>query len=344
MRRSGRAIGALVVCVLVAVGSAALSGQTPAKWSPPRTADGHPDLQGYWTNDTYTPLERPDEAEGQGVLHARGSQGVPEEPPRPADRPVARRTSTTTTRCGRPRTTPSRPTCGRRSSPTRRDGKLPPLTAAAQAARGARACRRARAWAPPTARRCRTLAERCITWGNVGPPMIPPTYNANFQILQSRDQVVIRHEMMHDVRLIPLDGRPRPAARVQQLAGDRPRPLGRRHAGGRHHQLHGQDQLPRLAAEHPAGHLRQRDAARRRAVHAGRPRHHPLSVHGRGPVHVDAALVGRDAAAALRGADLRVRLPRRATTGWPNILRAARVQEAAGQTVDAPTPFNRFAR
>ena len=48
----------------------------------------------------------------------------------------------------------------------------------------------------------RSLAERCISWGNVGPPMIPPTYYANFQILQSRDAVVIRHELMHDVRII----------------------------------------------------------------------------------------------------------------------------------------------
>jgi hypothetical protein len=42
-----------------------------------RTADGHPDLQGYWTNDSYTPLERPTR-QGQRVLHTRGGQGVPE--------------------------------------------------------------------------------------------------------------------------------------------------------------------------------------------------------------------------------------------------------------------------
>jgi hypothetical protein len=50
--------------------------------------------------------------------------------------------------------------------------------------------------------------------------MIPPTYNANFQIMQTRDAVLIRHEMMHDVRIIPLDGRPHPSPAIEYLAGD----------------------------------------------------------------------------------------------------------------------------
>ena len=50
--------------------------------------------------------------------------------------------------------------------------------------------------------------------------MVPPTYNANLQIVQTRDYVVIRHEMMHDVRIIPLDGRPHLGRNVEQLAGD----------------------------------------------------------------------------------------------------------------------------
>ena len=77
-----------------------------------------------------------------------------------------------------------------------------------------------------TQRRCNVgkrakpiVAERCISWGNVGPPMVPPTYNANLQILQTKDQVVIRHEMMHDVRTISLDGRPHPGPNIQWLAG-----------------------------------------------------------------------------------------------------------------------------
>jgi hypothetical protein len=49
--------------------------------------------------------------------------------------------------------------------------------------------------------------------------MMPPTYNANLQILQTREHVVISHEMMHDVRIIYLDGRPHPGKAVQWLAG-----------------------------------------------------------------------------------------------------------------------------
>ncbi len=49
--------------------------------------------------------------------------------------------------------------------------------------------------------------------------MVPPTYNANLQILQSSDLVLIRHEMMHDVRMIYLDGRPHPPPSLQWLAG-----------------------------------------------------------------------------------------------------------------------------
>ena len=49
--------------------------------------------------------------------------------------------------------------------------------------------------------------------------MMPPTYNANLQILQTAELAVIRHEMMHDVRMIYLDGRPHPPPSIQWLAG-----------------------------------------------------------------------------------------------------------------------------
>ncbi|HVG53803.1 MAG TPA: hypothetical protein VM846_05220, partial [Vicinamibacterales bacterium] len=99
------------------------------------------------------------------------------------------------------------------------NGRLPPLTPAGQA-RSAERAKRGGAGGPSDSAQSRTLAERCISWGNVGPPMIPPTYYANMQIMQAADHVAIRHELMHDVRLIRLDGAPRPGPSVQWLAGD----------------------------------------------------------------------------------------------------------------------------
>ena len=57
--------------------------------------------------------------------------------------------------------------------------------------------------------------------------MMPPTYNANLQILQAKDQVVIRHEMMHDVRTVYLDGRAHPDAKVAMAGRSLSGSLGR---------------------------------------------------------------------------------------------------------------------
>jgi hypothetical protein len=186
-------------------------------WAPPLTADGQPNLQGHWSNDTYTPLERAvelgdqefyteeqaaaffktrqDDLLGQAAddIHYDDAIWQAEN----YDKVVHLRTSLITK--------PS-------------NGRLPPLTAAGEARlpqqRGTQ-----RANTAAVGARSRSLGERCISWGNVGPPMMPPTYNANLQILQAPGLVVIRHEMMHDARLIYLDGRSHPAPSVQWMAG-----------------------------------------------------------------------------------------------------------------------------
>jgi hypothetical protein len=218
-----RALG--VGLALISAATAVVNGQSAAartKTSRPaasaRTVDGQPDLQGFWTNDTVTPLERPAEFGNKDILSpeeaaAYAKKRLDQFLAQPKDnihyddaiwqaesysKEANRRTSLVT---------------------EPRDGKLPPLTPAAQKREAAKAAAR-KGVDPSDSAQTRSLAERCITWGNVGPPMIPPTYNANLQIMQTRDTVIILHEMMHDARIIPLDGSAHPPSKIQFLAGD----------------------------------------------------------------------------------------------------------------------------
>ena len=83
------------------------------------------------------------------------------------------------------------------------NGLVPPLTDAA----AERAAERVRINQRPTeGPEDRPLGERCITGFNSGPPMLPATYNMNVQIFQTTDHVVLLNEMVHNARIIPLDG------------------------------------------------------------------------------------------------------------------------------------------
>ena len=99
------------------------------------------------------------------------------------------------------------------------DGRLPPLSPQGEK-RAAELKALARDREAAVSAESRSLAERCITWGADGPPMLGSTYNANFQILQNGASLVILTEMMHNARTIFLDGRPHVAAGIHQLAGD----------------------------------------------------------------------------------------------------------------------------
>ena len=55
---------------------------------------------------------------------------------------------------------------------------------------------------------------------NAGPPLLPGPYNNNLQIVQTRDYVVIGNEMIHDARIIPLDGRPHLPSSIRRWQGD----------------------------------------------------------------------------------------------------------------------------
>lgn len=188
-------------------------------WTAPRTPGGHPDLQGYWTNSTYTPLERPATL-GIKEFYTEAEALEVERRLRLQDNSQAKDDIHYDNRTWQDEGY-SKGISNRRTSmifdPP--DGRIPPLNAkgqqrAAEVAQAAR-LRQAAESAPSM-----SLAERCISWGTEGPPMIGATYNANLLILQNDASLAILHEMIHSVRMIPLDGRPHLTANVRQLGGD----------------------------------------------------------------------------------------------------------------------------
>jgi hypothetical protein len=216
-------LAAAVTVPLGAQAPAASSSTAAAAWTPPRTPDGHPDLQGLWSYATLTPLERPAEFAGKEFLTekeaAEYEKRVLVENNRdrrdgPAEADVTRAYNDFWWDRG------TKVVSTRRTSlvvdPP--DGKIPPLTPEAQQRAAARA--EARRLRPADGPEDRPLAERCILFGGGGAPMLPTAYNNNAQFFQTRDYVVIVNEMVHDARVIRLDGGPPLPGSVRQWLGD----------------------------------------------------------------------------------------------------------------------------
>ncbi len=213
----------------------------PHNWKPPLTAEGQPDLQGVWANNTATPLERPKELAGRTQLtdeevagmkkkaaelyNGKGDaafgdtifqtvwaslKGTTVGPHVKAanefdggtgdyssewivDREWDNRTSLIT-------------------DPP--DGKLPAMTPEGQARRVAMYAAMSR---PATGPQDRGLQERCITFGS---PQLTAGYQSYTQIQQTADFVIVMTEMIHDARLVPLDGRPHVPSAIRQWSGD----------------------------------------------------------------------------------------------------------------------------
>jgi len=100
------------------------------------------------------------------------------------------------------------------------DGKLPPVTPEGQKRAADRAAERRRAGATTDAVQNMPIGTRCIIMAGSGPPMMNSGYNANYQIVQGQGYVMILTEMIHDVRIIPLDGRPHVSPKIRQWMGD----------------------------------------------------------------------------------------------------------------------------
>ena len=210
--------------------AAAVLGLLPAAaagqgWTAPRTPWGEPDLQGVWDFRTVTPMERPDEFEGQEFLTAEEAAGLEQ---RAVENQVDR-----APRAGDPGTyNQFWMDTGTNIIGTRRtslivdppDGRIPTLAppakkrqeelAAAREGVGADVPRPG-GWVEDV-----PVSVRCIVGFNSGPPMYPAAYNNNMQLFQAPGYVAIYNEMGPASRIIPLDGRGHLAPHLRQWLGD----------------------------------------------------------------------------------------------------------------------------
>ena len=199
----------------------AASGAVPAFVSGQGGRRSPSSLEGIWNSATVTPLERPRELQTKGFFTreeaAEWERQIArrnEEPPSSAAA-KGRGTGTYNTffREFGTRTVKTLRTSIVTDPP---DGRIPALTPAA-AENSRRRIERQKKFENAEDL---GLQDRCLAFLTAGPPMLPYSYNSNYQIIQTRDTVVIHAEMIHDTRIVHLDGRPHPPASVRQWLGD----------------------------------------------------------------------------------------------------------------------------
>jgi hypothetical protein len=212
-------LGALAAAVIVvAPASIPVAAQAPAAsatetsgWTLPRTSWGAPDLQGVWTTDDMrgVPMQRP-EAFGDRRFLTDEEFGEREAQNQAQREREAGRIGAFRNDVG----TRSFPQTSLVVEPA--DGRTPSLTPEAE--RKSDEVRRRRA-AAPASWEDRSLYDRCITRGPLG-SILPVIYGNGLRIVQSPGYFVISYEMVHDTRVIPLDGRPHLGDRIRQYMGD----------------------------------------------------------------------------------------------------------------------------
>jgi hypothetical protein len=204
---------------LVSLLQGAIGGQHT--WRPPRAPDGHPDLQGIWDYRSATPLERPERFAGREFMTAAEVTeyerlAAEREDGRPPDDPRTEQSVHPSWWLDYGKTVVKTARTSLIVDPP--DGKVPALSAEGEKRLAARRAA-ARAWGPSDHPENRGLFERCITRG-VPAGMLPGPYNNNLQIVQTPGYVVLFTEMIHDARIVPMDGRAHAGPNVRDLLGD----------------------------------------------------------------------------------------------------------------------------
>ena len=194
LARSSTGLAAIAVAALLCV-TTAYAQTAPSGWKPARTADGQPDIQGTWLNFDETPFEAP-AADPKAPVPASFQQRASNINPAPEFADHTHKTS-------------QRRTSMVVDPP---DGRVPVLK-----------------WAEdkrdydlahiPDAPEHETPWVRCVTRGYPA-GMFPAGYNNAYQIIQTPGYVVIVLEMIHETRIIPIDGRPKLGGAIQQWNGE----------------------------------------------------------------------------------------------------------------------------
>ena len=231
MRSALLALTLVLSCGVATIGQRGAAAKPDS--SPPRLPDGQYDLEGVWDFSTITPLERPSSLANKQTLTDEEAAVFEREENQRQNRDLI------DSKKGGAQYLPGSVIPynefwyerGNKIIGDKRtslivdppDGRIPALTPEAQQRLDALAAiareeqlGRVLADSPQS----RSLADRCILGFNAGPPMTPGAYNNYVQITQSTGLVTLLVEMVHDVRIIPVDGRPHLPSGIRQYKGD----------------------------------------------------------------------------------------------------------------------------